>query len=170
MLEGLGTIHLRNVAMFCNICKIHINSCEQLSGIIFCRHQHNFNSLHFPRIVFNFQPTHVLSLVNRLLDTKYEVTAHLHYKLYKTKQNFDMSLPKISYGMCDNISCERIVKYFQYFQKNCTIPTMLGVRADALFEDYVGRQMVNRPSDPEFTVQFKTQLCPSSFMRGKMKL
>lgn len=81
-----------------------------------------------------------------------------------------MSLPKISYGLCDNISCERIVKYFQYFQKNCTIPTMLGVRADALFEDYVGRQMVNRPSDPEFTVQFKTQLCPSSFMGGKMKL
>ena len=40
---------------------------------------------------------------------------------------------------------------------------MLGVRADALFEDYVGRQMVNRPSDPEFTVQFKNPALPFFF-------
>ena len=31
---------------------------------------------------------------------------------------------------------------------------------DALFEDYTGPQMINRPSYPEFTVQFKTLLCP----------
>ena len=31
---------------------------------------------------------------------------------------------------------------------------------DALFEDYTGPQMINRPSYPEFNVQFKTLLCP----------
>ena len=99
-----------------------VNNCPGLFSVV---NSAQFQFSTFTENYFQF-PTNPCFEFRESVIRWYEVTAHLHYKLYKTKQKIDMSLPKISYGFFDNISCERIVKYFQYFQKNCTIPTMLG--------------------------------------------